>query len=146
MVNRILFFILSVFVIQAIGIYGILITDFVSPSENEISFNRELYSNILTYSVSIIALSFLDRMLDLLKRDSNSPKIAEFLAWLIGLCVMILVTIFYYVKMDKNDWETVKIFCYIFVLASYIVWWIVYHDDDKTQDPTVVFGGKINDE
>jgi hypothetical protein len=135
--NKILYFIIAIFLIGSIGIWLPFVFDIIS--KREINF-ISLLQNITTYYIAIIVVSLTDITLNIIRSTKLSNKIGRILTMIL---FSIIITIYFgfncYFLWNRKGF--VDYFVILGVLLSYILWW-VSKQSSKNFKPESALGGE----
>jgi uncharacterized protein YacL len=141
-INKILYFILTVVALGSMGVWLPLAIDYFKSY----SLNKEtlkiLPGNILTYCVSLFFIAILDRIIHIIKDESCKHKITELLVMGFVIILCAILTYFSFRSINFEEFDKATKYALIATFLAYIVWWIANWKDEKV-DPFDSLGGKL---
>lgn len=134
--NKILYFLIAIFLIGSIGIWLPFVFDVVS---NKATNFFSVFQNITTYYIAIIVVSLTDITLDIIRNSKSSNKIGQILFMiLISIIIIIYFGVNCYFLWNQNSIVTYMVI--IGVILSYLLWWIS-KQNSKSFKPESALGG-----
>lgn len=134
--NKILYFIIAIFLIGSIGIWLPFLFDVVSNKETNLF---SVFQNITTYYIAIIVVSLTDITLNIIRNSKAYNKIGQILFMiLISIIIIIYFGVNCYFLWKQNS--IVNYFVIIGVVLSYLLWWIS-KQNSKSFKPESALGG-----
>lgn len=138
-IKRLPYFLLTVVILGGLGVTLPLAIDYFK-NDALTDYSLELApNNLITYSISIFLVAFVDRMRYLIKDDRYKHKELEFIFLIIGVFGQAVLVFLAFKNIYHEDYQTSLKICYWITGLSFLLWWVVRKNDGAI-DPYSALG------
>jgi len=141
-VNKILYFILTVFALGSMGAWMPFAIDFFKGNELHKETWEIFPGNILTYYLSLFFVAILDRIIYIVKDERYKHKITELLVIAFVALICVALTYLSFRSIALKEFQCATKFALIATSLAYLMWWLANWKDKKV-DPYDSLGGEI---
>ena len=143
-INKILYFILTVIVLGSTGVTIPVAIDYFQHSDITNQSLVVLPYSLLTYYLSLFFIAIVDRILIITKDTTYTHKITEILIiGIVTLLIIGLLTFFSFKSLMQNNYSSATFYASLGTITAFVIWWIANYKDTKV-DPFNSLGGEIN--